>query len=494
MKESKRRMSIKNKMFLFVIISMIAISFGTAMIAYSISVNSIDSYYKNMTLDIARSFTEFVDADYLAELRQEAESEEFQALRDEAEETDNESLIEERLKEKGLWDGYVDTRTNIMKYLNNINDVEYLYVVVWGGIDDTVDMYLVDDESIPLYETGYYEEREESLLGVDASKEVPPTISNGDWGWLCSAFVPVYNSKGELICQIGCDISMEDVMKDRHRFLIYILAATLVLTAAVLVCSVIFANRVVVKPLNALTNELAKFRPEKDTDYKNAGVIDIDIKSRDEIEDIYIAIRSMQKNIIDHLNDLSEMEKDKEKAEIEIKTKEEQIGQISREAYHDALTSVGSKTAYVKKIDEINAKLRDNSIEFAIVMVDMNDLKHINDSYGHKAGDQYIKGCCHLICDTFKHSPVYRIGGDEFVAILMGHDYSERIRLVNELKDAYDKAYSNETVDPWLRYSAAVGMAENASDDNTAELVFKRADKAMYKAKKDFKEEHGSTR
>ena len=202
----------------------------------------------------------------------------------------------------------------------------------------------------------------------------------------------------------------------------------------------------------------------------------------------------MQKNIIDHLNDLSEMEKDKEKAEIEIKTKEEQIGQISREAYHDALTSVGSKTAYVKKIDEINAKLRDNSIEFAIVMVDMNDLKHINDSYGHKAGDQYIKGCCHLICDTFKHSPVYRIGGDEFVAILMGHDYSERIRLVNELKDAYDKAYSNETVDPWLRYSAAVGMAENASDDNTAELVFKRADKAMYKAKKDFKEEHGSTR
>ena len=494
MKESKHRMSIKNKMFLFVIISMIAISFGTAMIAYSISVNSIDSYYKNMTLDIARSFTEFVDADYLAELRQEAESEEFQALRDEAEETDNESLIEERLKEKGLWEGYVDTRTNIMKYLNNINDVEYLYVVVWGGIDDTLDMYLVDDESIPLYETGYYEEREESLLGVDATKEVPPTISNGDWGWLCSAFVPVYNSKGELICQIGCDISMEDVMKDRHRFLIYILAATLVLTAAVLVCSVIFANRVVVKPLNTLTNELAKFHPEKDTDYEHSGVIDIDIKSRDEIEDIYNAIRSMQMNITDYLNDLSEMEKDKEKAEIEIKTKEEQIGQISREAYHDALTSVGSKIAYIKKIDEINTKLRDNSIEFAIVMVDMNDLKNINDSYGHKAGDLYIKGCCHLICDTFKHSPVYRIGGDEFVAILMGHDYSERIRLVNELKDAYENAYSDETVDPWLRYSAAVGMAENASDDNTAELVFKRADKAMYKAKKDFKEIHGSTR
>ena len=481
-------------MFLFVIIVVIAISFGTAMIAYSISVNSIDSYYKNMTLDIARSFTEFIDADYLDELRKEAESDEFQALRNEAEEADDDSIIEERLKEKGLWDGYADTRKSIMKYLNNIHDVEYLYIVVCGDADATRDMYLVDGEEFPLYETGYYEEREESLLGMDLTQEVPPTISYGDWGWLCSAFVPVYNSKGEVVCQIGCDISMEDVMKDRHRFLIYILAATLVLTAAVLVCSVIFANKVVVKPLNMLTDELEKFRPEKDTDYEHAGVINIDINSRDEIEDIYNAIRSMQKNIIDYLNDLSELEKDKEKAEIEIKTKEEQIGQISREAYHDALTSVGSKAAYIKKMEELNAGLHDNNIEFAIVMVDMNELKHINDSYGHKAGDIYIKGCCRLICDTFKHSPVYRIGGDEFVAVLIGHDYSERVRLVNELRDEYEKAYTNKTVDPWLRYSAAVGMAENSSDDNTAEFVFKRADKAMYNAKKAFKEKYGSSR
>ena len=73
-------------------------------------------------------------------------------------------------------------------------------------------------------------------------------------------------------------------------------------------------------------------------------------------------------------------------------------------------------------------------------------------------------------------------------------DYSERVRLVNELSDKYEKAYTNKTVDPWLRYSAAVGMAENSSDDNTAEFVFKCADKAMYNAKKAFKEKYGSSR
>ena len=127
-------------------------------------------------------------------------------------------------------------------------------------------------------------------------------------------------------------------------------------------------------------------------------------------------------------------------------------------------------------------------------MVDMNDLKKINDVHGHKAGDMYIKGCCHLICETFKHSPVYRIGGDEFVAILQGQDLENRQSLVEGLRNDLSEAYSNEDLDPWLRYSAAVGMADYASDDNTFELVFKRADQAMYEDKKRFKEQHGSYR
>jgi GGDEF domain-containing protein len=53
-------------------------------------------------------------------------------------------------------------------------------------------------------------------------------------------------------------------------------------------------------------------------------------------------------------------------------------------------------------------------------MFDLNDLKHINDRYGHERGDEYIVNCCRLICQVFKHSPVFRIGGDEFVALLRG--------------------------------------------------------------------------
>lgn len=174
--------------------------------------------------------------------------------------------------------------------------------------------------------------------------------------------------------------------------------------------------------------------------------------------------------------------------------RDEQIGQISQEAYKDALTEVGNKAAYNNAVRKLSDEIAKGFGEFAVVMVDMNNLKKINDDYGHKAGDNYIRGCCHMICEAFKHSPVFRIGGDEFVVILTGEDYAERNRIIEELRRAYEMSFKNTTVEPWERYSAAVGMAEHAADDNSYELVFKRADASMYEEKNIFKEKCGSYR
>lgn len=178
--------------------------------------------------------------------------------------------------------------------------------------------------------------------------------------------------------------------------------------------------------------------------------------------------------------------------EHELQSRDQQIGQIKQEAYRDALTGVGNKASYNARVSELNAMIRYGGCSFAVVMVDMNDLKHVNDDFGHKAGDLYIKGCCRLICENFKHSPVFRIGGDEFAVILQGHDYENRIQNTENLRAAFRESYENLKADAWERCSAAVGMAENAFDDNSFELVFKRADKAMYEDKRKFKETYGS--
>ena len=497
----KRKFSISLKIYLFVTLTVFIVAFGTAVISFSINVNQIDNYFKNLTYNSAENFAALVDGDFFSRLKKIAESEEYQKVRERAVEEENDKPIEDYLKEKGIWEEYKSTQDLLCRYLRNMHDIKYLYVVELNGRNAEYDMYIMDDDENPLTQTGYYEEREPELAELDTYNRSEPKISNGDWGWLCSAFAPVYDAKGKVVCHVGCDVSMDDVMKERSRFFMYIVIGALLLTVVVLAAAILFANKVLIDPLNRLTSETKKFKPQKNTTYDNAHVLNLDLKSNDEIYEIHNAIRSMQINIIDYLNDLSKMEKDKEqyvtnlkKAESDIKTKEEQIGQISKEIYRDALTSVGSKTAYIKATEKLNEDITTGNAEFALVMVDLNDLKKINDEYGHKSGDLYIQGCCHIICDVYKHSPVFRIGGDEFVIILKGEDYANRLELLEQSKAEFNKALLQESTDPWGRYSAAIGMAEYSSDDSTVELVFKRADKAMYNEKLEYKKANGSYR
>ncbi len=491
MEQKKTSFSIRKKMYIFVVITVFAVAFGTSAIAFSTSADQIDRYYKQNTADNARNFASMVDGDFLLTLRDLAATDEFQALREQAEEDDDESLIEAYLREHGLWEQYSLTRDQITAYLENMEGIKYLYIIAHGDKDAEYDMYLVDDKDNPIYETGYYEEREAELRGIDLTQMPEPTISSGDWGWLCSDFKPVYTSAGECVCVVGCDIGMDEVMAERQRLLLLLIGGALVFTSVILVAAVLFINKSVVKPLNSMTGEMKRFKPSETLDYKDSGVIDIDIQSNDEIGEIYRGIRGMQTRIIDYLRDMLVLEKDKQKAESDLKVKDEQIDQLSIESYTDALTGVGNKAAYIKRMNELNEQMKESGTEFAIVMVDMNNLKQMNDEYGHKAGDLYIQGCCHMICEKFKHSPVFRIGGDEFVAILQGPDYENRKELCEQLRAEFETSYEQEGTSPWLRYSAAVGMAENASDDNTAEFVFRRADKAMYEDKARIKEKYG---
>ncbi|MBR5089815.1 MAG: GGDEF domain-containing protein [Ruminiclostridium sp.] len=501
MEKKKKRFSIGSKMYLFVTCIVLAAVFGTAALSYFISAGQIDTYFKRLAYNSATNFASFMDTDFLEELKTVAASDEFQAMRDRAEEEDNESELEEYLTEKGLWDRYCEERDLLCTYLYNMEDIKYLYVIVLGPADAESDMFLLDDYDNPIYETGYYEERESELRGMDPTRDIEPTINNGDWGWLCSAYAPVRNQSGKIVCHVGCDVDMEDIMKERVNFLVYTLIGAFVFTVLVLLGAILFANRVVVRPLNLLTAETRKFRPAENITYEQAGVIDIDLKSRDEISDIYNVIRSMEKNIVDYLNDLSGMHQEKlnmmlnlRKAEDDIKEREEKIGEISKEAYRDPLTGTGNKASYNKKAEQLNEQISSGAAEFGILMADLNNLKKINDEFGHKAGDNYIIGCSHIICEIYKHSPVFRIGGDEFVVILQGSDYKNRYALYEQITSEFAKTFADMSVDPPDRYSASVGMAEYAADDSMVELVFKRADKAMYVNKVKFKTENGSYR
>ena len=147
----------------------------------------------------------------------------------------------------------------------------------------------------------------------------------------------------------------------------------------------------------------------------------------------------------------------------------------------DALTGVRNKHAYLGFETLIDRRILEHKQPpFAVVMLDTNDLKLVNDTKGHQAGDQYLCDACRIICNIFKHSPVFRVGGDEFAVIAQGSDYDDIEKLIAEVAEYNRKAI--ETGEPVI----ACGMSKFDNDDCVA-TVFERADHKMYENKNDLK-------
>jgi diguanylate cyclase (GGDEF)-like protein len=98
---------------------------------------------------------------------------------------------------------------------------------------------------------------------------------------------------------------------------------------------------------------------------------------------------------------------------------------------------VQNKRAYDHEVSRLNEEIESDPqhAKFGIVMVDLNDLKKMNDVYGHEKGDMGITILCAVVCSIFKYSAVFRIGGDEFAVILEGDDYDFAQELLQELND-----------------------------------------------------------
>lgn len=172
----------------------------------------------------------------------------------------------------------------------------------------------------------------------------------------------------------------------------------------------------------------------------------------------------------------------------EVKKEKQQIKALNAEkelARRDELTGIKNKTAYVELESSVQSNI-DNGMDylpFALVVCDANNLKAVNDTHGHAAGDEYIKASAQLLCGIFAHSPVFRVGGDEFVVFLRGSDYTARNELMEKLRGCVLENMSAGS-GPVL----AAGMAEYEPDTDTlVSDIFDRADKKMYENKQSLK-------
>ena len=157
-----------------------------------------------------------------------------------------------------------------------------------------------------------------------------------------------------------------------------------------------------------------------------------------------------------------------------------QLGKVRDMAYRDALTGLKNKLSFTEAENELDASVSaGEQAPFAIVVCDVNGLKYVNDTQGHKAGDEYIRSAGRLVCSLFEHSPVYRTGGDEFVAVLTGRDYEDREAIMRALHDRSVENIGKGKV------VVSGGLAEYAPGQTpNCHAVFEAADTRMYEEKK----------
>ncbi|MDZ7643432.1 MAG: GGDEF domain-containing protein [Woeseiaceae bacterium] len=154
--------------------------------------------------------------------------------------------------------------------------------------------------------------------------------------------------------------------------------------------------------------------------------------------------------------------------------------QLMNLATRDPLTGAGNRRALTQKLTEVIAAHERSSTPAAMIILDLDDFKGLNDEYGHAVGDQILVQLTDIILLRIRVTDsLYRIGGEEFVIVVDGQDLDRATRLAEQLRTLVE---ANELA-PERDVTISLGVAELSSGESAADWL-RRADEALYAAKR----------
>ncbi len=469
--KKEKFISLKTKMTIGIILLCLLISATAVFFINSISTTIIDKEYGDKAEQLTEAVASTLDPDEVLELKN--------AILEIHNGIDKTVPSSEWGSDE--WNEYIANYDSIrdlevfkklqdqFRLYQDIYRVDCIYLTIYNkSIMEA--LYLVDgaygeDECPP----GCMDSFENGIWPDENDPYIPATITNeGVYGWLVTAGYPV-TKDGKPIAHLCADISMDDIKAKERGYVVTTAMAMLLTTVLMLVISLLYIGRSVIKPVEILSNTARNYCSEN-SDVVHHDFEKLQISSHDEIGGLLSSMKQMEADMNSNINELI-------KAQVALKETEEM-------AVKDALTGIRNKLAYDNEVKKLEADLADGFNEFGLAMVDLNFLKKTNDTYGHEKGNISIRRLCMLVCEIFDHSPVFRIGGDEFIVILKNHDY----RCIDELIEAFnsrlEQVQKDDTLQPWEQISAAIGYHKfDKKVDTTVDDVFKKADKAMYDRK-----------
>lgn len=313
-----------------------------------------------------------------------------------------------------------------------------------GTIGVDLDLsYLLDwVEGITVYENGY-------ALLLSQDKTVVYNMSREEVHERDAAD-PHTKATASLMNGMNLEVRAEyrDIQREIRPVLYQIIGSSaLVLLFFILLT--VFVTRKIVAPLKSLTHSAQRIAD---------GEMDVTfaIQSRDEIGTLASVLDQTYQKVREYTKYINAL------------------------AYRDSLTGIKNRTAYSEAVEELEKTIHLGNHPFGVLVVDINNLKMVNDTYGHDVGDDMIVYTAKLLTEVFRQSTVFRIGGDEFVVLLQNRDLEGYRQLLDEM----DERLENESLsveEEVIAVSLARGVSfYDPQIDRVYDDVFVKADHAMY--------------
>lgn len=404
------------------------------------SKNALKFHMRERMLDISKSAAALLDGDILEKLQKEDEE------------------TEPYQKELAILRAFQEQVE--LKYIYGIRDMGNKTFTF--TIDPTVEDPGIFGEPI-MYTDALYE----ASLGTPSVDE---EAYEDKWGRFYSAYSPVFNSAGKVagIVAVDIDATWYEKQLRRHVYTILIACAVSLLLGGVIVFLIMGKLRKRFLFLNSEMTNLAAEVEELAAEMQLATEIvqdkDNTPKSQDDFDELGNKLKSVREELQQYILDAQSM------------------------AYLDSLTGLGNRNAYIEVLKRLDGQIADGIADFSVAVFDINGLKEANDKFGHEFGDLMIKTIAEIIKACVNTDLLYRIGGDEFVAILENDDekaFEKVFEAINQkLAERGNVLSYGEDSMPLAVSKGAASFIKG--DDTEVKSVFRRADDAMYADKADW--------
>ena len=380
-----------------------------------------------------------------------------------------------------------DKQNAILDKLKSFSDrleFKYIYAVRPNGDGTFIFIADPDPDSDPA-KFGEAVEISPALISAGKGEAAVDSKAIRDrWGKYYSAYCPVYTSDGKIGGIVGVDFDADWYKNQMTQNAVYLLIAGVV--------ALIIGGGIAVLLTTRLRKRFAKLNQEVNALALNLGTLMAEINSEAE----YAMISpepSLPKSGADAAQgSIEKLSEDVATIQLNLKRF---IDFVRAQAYIDGMTGVGNKSAYLELVHETDKTIAEGNADFSIAVFDINGLKTVNDDYGHQTGDRMIVGAADCIKRIFDAKNVFRIGGDEFIAVLPGFSAEEMTETFGRLDEETARENAKIGDEGGAKISFSKGAATyRKGEDAEFRTVFKRADEAMYRDKDAYYRKSGDPR